>query len=107
MTSFMLVKCNCPEQQTALNIAKQLIDLKLAACVNIMPGALSVYQWQGKLEQDTEYQLQIKTSAELYPLLQAKVIELHPYDIPEIIALPIIDGHQPYLDWIQENLRAL
>lgn len=98
MTQTIQINCNCPEQEVAATIADALITSKLAACVNILPAVASIYHWQGNVEQDTEFQLQIKTTMELYSLVEDKLLELHPYDVPEIIALPIISGHQPYLD---------
>lgn len=107
MTQTIQINCNCPEKEVATALAEALIKTKLAACVNILPAVTSIYHWQGKVERDTEFQLQIKTTMELYPSIEDKLIELHPYDVPEIIALPILCGHQPYLDWIEENTKAL
>jgi len=107
MSKNIQIHCNCPTQEVANSIASTLVELKLAACVNILPQIGSVYRWQGKVEQETEFQLQIKTTMELYQAIEDKLIALHPYDVPEIIALPIVCGHQPYLDWIEENTNAL
>jgi len=107
MSQYIQILCNCPNQSTANNIANELIELKLAACVNILPAVTSVYRWQGKLEQETEVQLQIKTTMELYQSVEEQLLMLHPYDVPEVIALPIINAHQPYLDWIKQNTKAL
>ncbi|MDP2559572.1 divalent-cation tolerance protein CutA [Psychrobium sp. 1_MG-2023] len=106
MTGYILVKCNCPNEKTAQLIAQQVVELKLAACVNILGEMKSVYYWQGKIEQDIEFQLQIKTHQSLFLALEQKIIELHPYDVAEIIALPIINGNQAYLDWIRENIKS-
>lgn len=107
MTKFIQIHCNCPNNETANLIAKELIACKLAACVNILPELRSTYRWQGKVEQATEFQLQIKTSMELYQAIEDKLIALHPYDVPEVIALPIVKGLPAYLDWITENTNTL
>ena len=103
---FIQIICNCPDKETATNIASHLIELKLAACVNIIENVQSVYRWQGKIEHDVEFQLQIKTTLRLFAEVEKTLNELHPYDIVEVIALPIIKGHQPYLDWIRDNVKS-
>lgn len=85
------------------SIARALIEAKLAACVSLTP-VRSIYTWQGKINSDREWQLIIKTDLNLFPALESKIKEIHSYEVPEIIALPIIAGSQSYLDWIGENL---
>ena len=80
----------------------QLVERGLAACVNRFGGLTSVYKWKGELKEGTEVQLVIKTSATAVSELIAELERLHPYELPEIIAVPITTGHQPYLDWIRE-----
>lgn len=105
MSEFNLVLCTCPDQDTARHIAKTLVELKLAACVNIIAGVQSCYQWQGEVVFDQEYQLVIKTLSSQLEALQAKVTSLHPYDIPEWLVLEITDGSQDYLNWIRSSLK--
>jgi len=76
---------------------------KLAACVNIIPGLTSIYAWEGKLEEDSELLLMIKNRAKLVEDLTAAVTSNHPYDVPEVISLPITDGHKAYMDFILES----
>lgn len=85
------------------SIARALIEAKLAACVSLTP-VNSIYTWQGQINSDREWQLIIKTDLNLFSALESKVKELHSYEIPEIIALPIVAGSKPYLDWIGENI---
>lgn len=98
-----LVLCTCPNQDTAQNIANHLVDNALAACVNILPGVLSVYRWQGNRESTQEHLLLIKTTNEVYDRLEKTICELHPYELPEVIAVPIQDGLTAYLKWIDQQ----
>jgi len=99
----LLMLCTCPDQATAQDIANQLVDQALAACVNILPGLISVYQWQGKRETTREHLLLIKTTNAAYPALEQTVTELHPYELPEVIAVPITQGLKGYLQWIKQQ----
>ena len=87
----------------ASSIANMLVNKKLAACVNIVNSIESVYQWQGKIERDKEIQLIIKTRQCLFTQLEKAIQELHSYELPEIIAVPIVSGEQNYLNWIQSS----
>ncbi|MBD1998891.1 divalent-cation tolerance protein CutA [Leptolyngbya sp. FACHB-541] len=86
-------------------IAQTLIQARLAACVSLMP-IQSVYTWQGKVHQEEEWQLMIKTDLNQFADLEAKIREIHSYEVPEIIALPILAGSQPYLNWIAEQTQS-
>jgi periplasmic divalent cation tolerance protein len=88
----------------AAAIARTLIDERLAACVNILPVMTSVYRWQGKVEQDREQQIVIKTTAERVAALQARLRQLHPYDLPEFLVLDAT-GSEAYLAWVAESAR--
>jgi len=98
--SALIVITNAPDRDTALKIARALIERKLAACVNILAECTSVYRWQGKLETATEVPLLIKTRAAIYPELEAAIKSLHPYELPEIVAVPIERGSPEYLEWV-------
>jgi periplasmic divalent cation tolerance protein len=97
----LLILCTCPDQATAQTIANQLVDQALAACVNILPGLTSIYQWRGKRETAQEHLLLIKTTDEAYKTLEQAITELHPYELPEVIAVPITQGLNGYLQWIE------
>lgn len=88
------------DESQARRLAARLVEERLAACVNIVPKVTSVYKWKGKLEEASELLLVIKTRSELADGLTARLAELHPYDVPECIALEVASGHPPYLDWV-------
>lgn len=92
-----------PSEDEAAGIARALVESRLAACVNIVRNIRSIYAWQGNIEDDTEVLMIAKTQRNLFDALSAKVRELHSYDVPEIIALSIIDGSEDYLEWIKES----
>ena len=96
----LLILTNCPDEESANAIALALVESKLAACVNILPRMQSIYRWQGVVESATEIPLFIKSTVTNYPALEAAIRERHPYDLPEIIALPIQAGLPAYLNWV-------
>ncbi len=98
-----LVYCTCPSADIGQRIADHLVGERLAACVNLVANLRSTYRWKGKVCCDDEVLLLIKTRAERFAALKAAILKLHPYELPEIIAVPLSEGHAPYLDWIQEN----
>ena len=89
-----------PGPDQAADIAKVLVDERLCACVNLLPAVRSIYRWEDAIHDEAETLAVIKTTAERLDALQARLVELHPYDVPEAIALPVIGGHAPYLAWI-------
>jgi periplasmic divalent cation tolerance protein len=96
----LLVLTNLPERAAAERIADTLIEKRLAACVNILAPCRSVYRWKGTVQHDEEHPMLIKTTAERYAELEAAVRALHPYELPEIIAVPIGRGLAAYLEWV-------
>ena len=96
----LLVLTNCPDEEVANTIALAVVEAQLAACVNILPRAQSIYRWQGAVESATEIPLFIKSTAANYPALEKLIAGLHPYETPEIIALPITQGLPAYLNWV-------
>ncbi|XP_056371996.1 protein CutA homolog [Oenanthe melanoleuca] len=92
----------CPNLSVATELARALVQHRLAACVNIVPGVTSVYTWQGKLEEDSEVLLMIKTRSSRVPALSDFVRSRHPYEVPEVVALPVAQGNPPYLRWVLE-----
>ena len=101
----IIVFCTTPDMECAGKIANFLVEKKLAACCNILPGLTSVYAWQGKIQRDNEHLLFIKSSKDLYEKLEAAILAQHPYDVPEIISVDISAGSKKYLDWISESIR--
>lgn len=100
-----LVFCTCPDSDTAQALAHHLVEQRLAACVNLLPPMLSVYRWQGRIEQTQEVQLLIKTCGDRLQALSAAITAQHPYDVPEILVISASDGLPPYLDWIRAQTR--
>jgi periplasmic divalent cation tolerance protein len=98
----LVVLCTCPDEATASGIATALLAEKLAACVNCVAGIRSMYRWDGHIRDDTEVLLVIKTSAARYGALEALLRAQHPYEMPEIIALPVVAGAADYLHWIRQ-----
>jgi periplasmic divalent cation tolerance protein len=96
----LIVITNAPDRETALKIAHGLIERKLAACVNILAECTSVYRWHGKVESATEVPLLVKTRAAIYDEVEAAIKSLHPYELPEIVAVRIERGLPDYLDWV-------
>jgi periplasmic divalent cation tolerance protein len=102
---YIVVFCTVPDEKVGEELAKKLVEARLAACVNLMRGVTSFYWWQDKIEKDSECLLIIKTRRELFTDLETAIAGTHPYQVPEIIALPILTGHPPYLDWIRTETR--
>ena len=100
MDQALLVLTNVPDLECAQLVARTLVEARLAACVNLLPAAHSIYRWQGQIEEATEITLLIKTTSQQIDSLQKAIVKLHPYDVPEIIATPIVAGYAPYLQWI-------
>ena len=90
--------------EDAERIARALVERRLAACVNVVPGVVSFYRWKGAVEKDEERLLVIKTRAERLEALREALVELHPYEVPELVALPVEAGHAPYLAWLDESV---
>ncbi|MBV6624636.1 MAG: divalent-cation tolerance protein CutA [Rivularia sp. (in: Bacteria)] len=102
-TDYGIVLVTTGSQKEAEQIANVLVEANLAACVSFRPIS-SIYTWQGKVHNEQEWQLFIKTDLTRFPTLEAKILELHSYEVPEIIAIPILKGHQPYLQWIAQQV---
>lgn len=100
-----LVLTTLPDDASARELAGRLVDLRVAACVSIQAPCVSIYRWQGQTEQANEVTLLIKTTASAYPRLEAIVREHHPYDVPELIAVPIVAGLPAYLGWLTDAAR--
>lgn len=97
---FQIVLTTCPDEACARHIGQALVDESLAACVNILPSVHSIYRWKGQTETASEVLLVIKAPAARFPAIRDKLQSLHPYELPEIIAVPIADGLPDYLAWL-------
>jgi len=102
----LVVLCTAPDMATAERLARALVEERLAACVNLLAPCQSVYRWQDQVECASEVPLVIKTSAASYPRLEARLAELHPYEVPEILALPVEAGLPSYLTWVAEQANS-
>lgn len=101
-----LILSTCPDADTAQRLARILVEERLAACVSLLPGGASTYRWQGREEQATEIQLLAKTPADRRDALMARLAELHPYELPEILAVETAAGLPAYLDWVIAETRT-
>ena len=104
MTDSVIVLCTCANHEEAARLAHALVEERLAACVNILPPIRSVYRWQGVVESAEEVLLLIKTIEPRFPALRDRILELHSYDVPEIIAVPITGGSEKYLSWLRDQV---
>ena len=106
MTEFIVVLITCAKIQEAKKIANVLVDSRLAACVNIIPGIHSIFRWEGKIDKAKEVLLIVKTKKSVFSKLVKKAKSIHSYDVPEIIALPIVSGEPSYLDWLNQSVQT-
>lgn len=104
--SLLVVLSTFPDAEAARRAAETLVSEQLAACVNVLPGVASIYSWAGKVETSQEVLAVIKTTAERYPLLEKRLRESHPYEVPEIVALPAATVSESYLAWVIQSTGA-
>jgi periplasmic divalent cation tolerance protein len=100
---YVIVLTTLPADADSAAFGRTLVDERLAACVNLLPVMESIFRWEGQIEQDTERQIVVKTSRERVPALWDRIRELHPYEVPEFVVLPIHDGSDAYLRWLGES----
>ena len=100
---YVVVLTTLPIDADGAAFGRTLVEERLAACVNLLPQMTSVYRWEGQVEQDTEVQVIVKTSRDRVAALWDRIRELHPYEVPEFVVLPIIDGNDAYLRWVGES----
>lgn len=103
---YCIMLTTCPEENIAKEISLALVNSRLAACVTVMPPGLSIYRWQDKIHEDREHVLIIKTRDKLVEQIISRIRTIHPYEVPEIIVLPIIQGFDAYLNWLSEETRT-
>ncbi len=105
MEGFLQIATTVDKKEDAERIAGVLVEKRLAACVQILGPITSTYRWQGRIETSEEWLIQIKSSRALYGEVEEVIKELHPYEVPEIIAVPIVEGSRDYLKWMEEELK--
>jgi periplasmic divalent cation tolerance protein len=101
-----VVLVTTPDVATGVELGRQLVDERLAACVNVVPGVTSIFRWEGKREESAEALLLIKTGPERYAALERRVLELHPYTVPEVLALPVQAGAPAYVRWVHDTVAV-
>ncbi len=106
MTDKIVVLTTCESEHEATRLAKHLLENHLAACVNILPGARSIFRWKDKIEEVAEYVLLIKSRRDLFAALSIELQKVHSYETPEVIALPVIEGSERYLKWLDDELPS-
>jgi periplasmic divalent cation tolerance protein len=104
MTDKIVVVSTCDSEEQSVKVAQSLVEKRLAACVNIIPGARSIYRWKGKIEDAPEWVLLIKSRRDLFDALRTELQKVHSYEVPEVIALPLVDGSESYLAWLDREL---
>ena len=104
---FLVVLSTCPDATTAESLGGVLVEESLAACVNVVPGLRSIYRWNDTVQADAEALMIIKTTAARFAALRERLVALHPYEVPEVVALPVADGHHAYLEWVSNATRTL
>ncbi len=100
-TELVAVLVTAPDAETGETLATAVVQERLAACVNIVPGLTSVYRWEGRVHRDAEVLLVMKTTAAGAGALRERVLELHPYEVPEVLVLPVAGGHGAYMEWVR------
>ena len=106
MTDKIVVLSTCDSAAKASELARMLVEKRLAACVTIVPGATSVYRWKDQIENAEEWMLVIKSTRDLFPSLRAELLRVHSYEVPEVLALPVIDGSPGYLEWLDREVSS-
>ncbi|SPE26755.1 Divalent-cation tolerance protein CutA [Candidatus Sulfopaludibacter sp. SbA3] len=105
MTGEIVILCTCASEGEAESISRRLLEEHLAACVSVIPVSRSYYWWQGAIESAAEHLLLIKSSGALFPAVDETVRQMHSYEVPELLALPVLEGSTGYLNWLRGNLR--
>jgi periplasmic divalent cation tolerance protein len=104
MTDKIVVLSACDSAEQAASLARHLVEKRLAACVNIIPGARGFYRWKGAIEDAAEWLLVIKSRRDLFTALRSEIAKMHTYEVPELLALPVVEGAESYLEWLDREL---
>jgi periplasmic divalent cation tolerance protein len=107
MTDKIVILSACDSEEQAARLARHLVELRLAACVNIVPGARSIYRWKGAIEEASEWLLVIKSRRDLFSSIQSEIAKTHSYEVPELLALPVVEGAVGYLEWMDRELAPV
>lgn len=102
----VVILSTCPDVETAERLARELVEASLAACANIVPGLRSIYRWNGAVQADEEALMILKTTTDRLPAVRDRLVASHPYEVPEVVALSVADGHHPYLQWVVDATRT-
>ncbi len=105
-TEVRTVLMTAPDPETATALGRRLVEERLAACVNLVPGVTSVYWWEGGVQEDQEVLMVLKTRVSMVSALVQRAVELHPYEVPEVLVLPVESGSERYLEWVRQECRA-
>jgi periplasmic divalent cation tolerance protein len=105
-TDVRTVLLTAPDPETGERLGRALVEERLAACASVVPGVVSVFRWQGEVQREEEALVIVKTVAEQVEAVRARVVALHPYDVPEVLVLPVDEGHEPYLRWVREEVTG-
>ncbi len=103
MNDAIIILTTCPDEEFAEEFARKLVDMKLAACVNILPAMTSIYRWEGSITKESEHQLLIKTASSNFASIEKLLQTEHPYELAELLMIPVLSGSTNYLNWIQDN----
>jgi len=106
MTDVLVVYVTAPDAEVGARLGHAVVAAGLAACVNVVPGLRSIYRWEGRVHDDAEVLLIVKTTAAQFDALRTHLVALHPYSVPEVVALPVVAGHEPYLEWVRTSSRS-
>jgi periplasmic divalent cation tolerance protein len=106
VTDAVVVLVTAPTAEKAAELARALVEEGLAACGNVIPGLRSIYRWEGRVQDEPETLLLLKSRAGAFEALRRRIVELHPYDVPEVLRLPVEAVHEPYLAWIRDSVRT-
>lgn len=105
MTDKIVVLSACDSEEQATKLARHLVELRLAACVSVVPGARSIYRWKGEIEDAAEWLLVIKSRRDLFSAIRSEIGKIHSYEVPEMLALPVVEGSEGYLAWLDRELE--
>ena len=105
-TELLTVFMTAPDVEVAERLGRILVEERLIACANVVQDVISLYRWEGEVQRDSEALVIMKTTADALAALEARAVELHPYDVPEVLALPVVGGHGSYMDWVRAEVGA-